>query len=87
MTTRDTTIKVPKVLRDRIAAQAQHEHVTLATVIADALDAAEERTFWRTVREENSSLSAEERDQYLASVSSADLADADDDALSAEGAW
>ncbi|HEV7169213.1 MAG TPA: hypothetical protein VGN49_14755 [Micrococcaceae bacterium] len=88
MTQSTTTIKVPKTLRDRIATRAQSEHVTLAAVIADALDAADERSFWRSVREENASLTAEQRGEYFHNSSGLEnLADDEDDVLSAEGRW
>ncbi|HEX3731852.1 MAG TPA: hypothetical protein VHU91_02880 [Mycobacteriales bacterium] len=44
-----TTIKVPKALRDRLAAGARSRHVTQAKVLSEALDALEERDFWTSV--------------------------------------
>jgi predicted transcriptional regulator len=41
-----TTIKVPTELRDRLAARAKKDHITLAAAIAKALDEADERQFW-----------------------------------------
>ena len=46
---RTTTIKVPVELRDRLAARAESEHLTLAEAIRRALDAAEEAAFWTGV--------------------------------------
>ncbi|MCZ2403890.1 hypothetical protein IV498_12035 [Paenarthrobacter sp. Z7-10] len=83
-----TTIKVPKTLRDRIATRAQREHSTLAAVIDDALNAADERTFWKAVQRENASLPVGQREADIQSSSSVEsLVDADDDLLSAQGRW
>ena len=83
-----TTIKVPKELRDRLAAQAKREHITLAAAIARALDEAEERQFWDAVREENGRLTDEEREQYRHdSTLLDDLDDPEDEAISIRGEW
>ena len=72
-------IRSPSVARGRVA--------TLSTV-ADALDAAEELMFWKSVRDENASLTAELRDEYLLDGSGLEnLADEADDDLGAEGRW
>jgi hypothetical protein len=84
----DTTIKVPRRLRDRISARAQREHVTLATAIERALDASEELEFWADVRRHHAGLSEEERRSHLSDRTLGDdLTDADDDALTDEDAW
>jgi predicted transcriptional regulator len=44
-----TTIKVPEDLRDRIADRARSQHVSQAEVVAEALDALEQREFWSAV--------------------------------------
>jgi predicted transcriptional regulator len=83
-----TTIKVPKELRDRLAAQAKREHITLAAAIARALDEAEERQFWDAVREENGLLTDEERAQYRHDSTLLDhLDDPEDEAISIRGEW
>jgi predicted transcriptional regulator len=83
-----TTIKVPTELRDRLAARAKREHVTLAAVIANALDEAEERQFWDAVREENARLTPEEREEYLQNGTLLDdLEDPEDKAISIRGGW
>ncbi|MFF8767169.1 hypothetical protein ACF07Q_21830 [Nocardiopsis dassonvillei] len=88
MSSMDTTIKVPRRLRDRISARAQREHVTLATAIEQALDASEELEFWADVRRHHQGLSEEERRSHLSDRTLGDdLTDADDDALTDEGAW
>lgn len=46
---RSTTIKVPVELRDRLAAVAAREHITLAEAIRRSLDNAEEAAFWSDV--------------------------------------
>lgn len=88
MTNTDTTIKVPRALRDRISRRAKREHTTLAAAIERALDEAEELEFWQEVRRYHASLSDEDRRAYLADRTlTDDLADPDDDALTAEDAW
>lgn len=83
-----TTIKVPKDLRDRIAERAKREHVNLATIIARALDEADERTFWSSVKNEHAALTDKERAEYLSNAAGRDdLADPDDDARTMEDAW
>lgn len=51
--TTPTTIKVPRDLRDRIAARAKQEGTTLAAAIAHALDVSEEEAFWSRVAADN----------------------------------
>ncbi len=83
-----TTIKVPSELRDRLAARAKHDNVTMATVITQALDEAEEREFWDRVRLVNAALTEEERASYVPDATLMD--DLDDDAdneLSRNNAW
>jgi hypothetical protein len=83
-----TTIKVPAELRDRLAARAKEEHITLATVIAKVLDESDERQFWDAVREENARLTDEERAEYLHDNTLLDdLGDPDDEAISIRGGW
>lgn len=83
-----TTIKVPTDLRDRIAARAHAEHVTFATAISRALDLADERAFWTQVHAENTNLNETERSAYVPDATlTDDLADSDDDALTAGDAW
>jgi predicted transcriptional regulator len=83
-----TTIKVPMELRDRLAARAKRDHITLAAAIAKALDEAEERQFWDAVREENAHLTEDEREEYRHdSTLLDDLADPEDEAISARGGW
>jgi predicted transcriptional regulator len=76
-----TTIKVPVELRDRIAAQARQNNVTLAAVIAKALDEADERRFWEAVRAENVAITEEER---LERIHDSTLMDDLDDPVDAE---
>ena len=45
-----TTIKIPNELRDRLAEHARSEHITLAEVIQNSLDAAEAAAFWDQIR-------------------------------------
>lgn len=47
---RSTTIKVPVELRDRLAATARREGITLAEAVERALDAGDEAAFWAEVR-------------------------------------
>jgi hypothetical protein len=83
-----TTIKVPTELRDRLAARAKSENITLAAAIAKALDESEERQFWDAVREENARLSEKERAAYLHDDTLLDdVEDAQDEAISARGEW
>jgi hypothetical protein len=88
MTADSTTIKVPRELRDRIAERAQAEHVTLAKAISLALDLADEQKFWSAVTAGNAALTDTERAQRRDDGTLTDnLADADDDALTATDAW
>ena len=83
-----TTIKVSKELRDRLAAHAQRDDLTLAAVISRALDEAEARQFWSTVRAENATVTDYERAQRSADAALRDdLEDEGDDALSARDGW
>jgi predicted transcriptional regulator len=83
-----TTIKVPTELRDRLAARAKQDHITLAAAIAKALDEAEERQFWDAVRDENARMTEDERGEYLHdSTLLEDLADPGDEAISSRGGW
>lgn len=78
-----TTIKVPRSLRDRLAARAQRENTTLAGALEHALDETEEHEFWESVRASN----AASPQDPLASVALRDnLSDPGDDAIEA-GAW
>lgn len=83
-----TTIKVPRGLRDRLAAHARIDDVPLATVIEKALDVSEERAFWDDVRSSNASLAREGPGHHETKATLRDdLDDADDDAISEAGAW
>jgi hypothetical protein len=83
-----TTIKVPTELRDRLAARAKSENITLAAAIAKALDEAEERQFWDAVRKENARLTEKERAEYFHdSTLLDDLREAEDEAISIGGDW
>ena len=85
-----TTIKVPKELRDRIAALAAIEGTTLAGALTHALDRAEEQAFWRQVRAANAQLTDDQRaagtDAGIATLRE-NLADEADDRISAAGDW
>lgn len=85
-----TTIKVPKDLRDRIAALAAHEGTTLAGALTHALDRADEQEFWQQVHQANSDLTDEQRavqrDSGIATLHE-NLADESDDRISAGGDW
>jgi predicted transcriptional regulator len=83
-----TTIKVPMALRDRLAAEARAQHLTLAAVISRALDDAEERKFWTAVQTANAALTTDEREGRLVDPTVADdLDDHNDDELSRRGEW
>lgn len=64
MSVTDTSIKVPKKIRDRLQKRARRDHTTLAAALESALDEAEELEFWNRVREYNTSLTEAERDSY-----------------------
>ena len=85
-----TTIKVPKDLRDRIAALAAREGTTLAGALTHALDRADEQLFWQQVHDANAHLTDEQRavqrDTGIATLRE-NLADEDDDRISAAGDW
>ncbi|WP_304453724.1 hypothetical protein [Nocardiopsis sp. YSL2] len=88
MSSTDTTIKVPRRLRDRISERAKREHVTLAVAIEHALDEAEELEFWGDVRRHHASLSdADRQDHLVGHALRDDLDDPSDDALSDREAW
>ncbi|RKS10519.1 hypothetical protein DFP74_6291 [Nocardiopsis sp. Huas11] len=88
MSSTDTTIKVPRRLRDRISERAKREHVTLAVAIEHALDESEELAFWGDVRRHHASMSDEDRQDHLVDHALRDdLDDPADDALSDEEAW
>ena len=83
-----TTIKVPVQLRDRLAARAKQASVPLAVVIEQALSSIEEQEFWAKVSAENGEVPDTERAGHLINGTLGDdLADDEDDAISAEGAW
>lgn len=83
-----TTIKVPQELRDRLATYARRDHVTLAAVIARALDDADERAFWAAVTTEHAGLFDTERASLVSDATAADdLNDDADDAISARDGW
>lgn len=88
MSATDTTIKVPRRLRDRISERAKREHVTLAVAIEHALDEADELEFWGDVRRYHASLTDEDREDYAGGHTLRDdLDDPGDDALSDKEAW
>lgn len=80
-----TTIKVPKELRDRLGERARIAGTTLAGAIDLALAASDVEVFWRQVRAENSAGAGE--DEFAATNSADDLADARDDEISAADQW
>lgn len=81
------TIKVSKRLRDRLAARAQQDQVTLATVITRALDESEERSFWSAVAAEHAALTTVDRRAYLVDATLNDSIDPADDAVSLRNEW
>jgi predicted transcriptional regulator len=83
-----TTIKVPRALRDRLAAEARAQHLTLAGVISRALDDADERRFWAAVHTANAALTTDDRAGRLVDPTVADdLDDENDHELSRRGEW
>ena len=83
-----TTIKVPRLLRDRLAERAKRDHLPLAQVIEQALDENEDRAFWTQVRADHVLLGKSERAGYADnSARRDDLADAADDELSDNNGW
>lgn len=60
--TSPTTIKVPRDLRDRIAARAARDGTTLAAAIARALDVSEEEEFWAKVAADHARAAPDEYD-------------------------
>ena len=88
MTSMDTTIKVPRSLRERISKRARHRHVTMARAIEEALDEADELEFWSEVRTYNENLTKEDRRAHLDDQTlQDDLSDPGDDTLTEEEAW
>lgn len=88
MTSLDTTIKVPRSLRERISKRAGHLHVTMALVIEEALGGAEESESWSDVSVCDESLTKEERSARLDDRTlQDDLSDPGDDELTEEEAW
>ncbi len=67
-----TTIKVPRSLRERIAARAGQQRMTAAEVIADLLDEADRRARFEAVREAYASTDASYREETEAWDSLAD---------------
>jgi predicted transcriptional regulator len=83
-----TTIKVPRELRDRLAAQAEDQGVTMASVIARALDELEEQTFWLAVHRAHAGLTTADREAYLHEPVAKDgLLDERDMEISRNDAW
>ena len=83
-----TTIKVPRDLRDRLAALARDQHTTLAGAITRVLDEADEQAFWAAIRAENTLLTAEQREERVSDATLADdLADPADNLLSETSGW
>jgi predicted DNA-binding ribbon-helix-helix protein len=58
-----TTIKVPKALRERIAARAGRRRMTAAEVIAELLDEADRRSRFTAVREAYATTDASYREE------------------------
>jgi hypothetical protein len=67
-----TTIKVPRSLRERIAARAGRQRMTAAEVIAELLDDADRRARFEAVREAYASTDASYREETEAWDSLAD---------------
>jgi hypothetical protein len=67
-----TTIKVPRSLRERIAARAVQQRMTSAEVIAELLDEADRRARFEAVREAYASTDASYREETEAWDSLAD---------------
>ena len=65
MNTADTSIKVPKRVRDRLQKRALRDRTTMATALERVLDESEDLAFWNRVREHNASLSEEGRASYM----------------------
>jgi hypothetical protein len=83
-----TTIKVPRELRDRLAAQAEDRGITMASVISQALDELEEQTFWLAVHSAHSSLTKADREAYLREpLTKEGLLDEGDVEISRNDAW
>ena len=83
-----TTIKVPTELRDRLAAKAKHDNLTMAAVIAQALDETDERQFWADVRKAHAALTEEDRAAYVPDATLMDdLDDEIDNEASRTNAW
>ena len=62
--------------------------MSLATVIARALDESETRAFWSAVTAEHAQLTESERSSSMSDATLADsVTDADDDAISARAGW
>ncbi|WP_017615225.1 hypothetical protein [Nocardiopsis salina] len=83
MSSTDTSIKVPRRVRDRLQKRARRDHTTLAA----ALDEAEELEFWNQVREHHASLSEAERDSYVHDRTLGDHLSGTDDTGVAEEDW
>ena len=86
-----TTIKVPRELRDRLAAIARATNTTLAVTLAQMLDEADERAFWVRVAAENAALTPEQRADYAGDASLLDdvddVEDLGDNNLSETNGW
>ena len=67
-----TTIKVPRSLRERIAARAGQQRMTAAEVITELLDEADRRARFEAVREAYASTDASYREETEAWDSLAD---------------
>lgn len=83
--TASTTIKVPRELRDRIAARAAREGTTLAQAIAHALDTSEEEQFWAAVAEQNRRSPDSPDDQVLPDGPQGDHLEPSDDRVGRDG--
>lgn len=87
MSPSNTTIKVSKQLRDRLAERADRENATLAEAIEHALDEAEEHEFWVRVRWEHLQASPPQSDSAFDSTLRDDLNDPSDEAIARNDAW
>ncbi|NEK60234.1 hypothetical protein GCU56_20460 [Geodermatophilus sabuli] len=67
-----TTIKVPRSLRERIAARASQQQMTAAEVIAELLDEADRHARFEAIREAYASTDASYREETQAWDSLAD---------------
>ena len=84
-----TTIKVPVMLRDRLAERARRHNISsLAATVEELLQLAEAQEFWAHVNARHDELSDGDRAAYLNDPTLVDgLRNAIDDETSARDAW